>query len=186
MKPVHFPFSLVILSGFLMLSTAKATADGAAHLLNHEVRQLGSEESVNLREAYGGKVVLIVNTASKCAFTDQYEGLETLYARYREQGLVVLGFPSNDFGNQEPGTEKQIKDFCRLTYSVRFPMFAKTSVAEGQAEPLFEGLAQAAGRYPQWNFHKYLIDRDGRLVKDYLSWTAPQSASVVEAIERLL
>ena len=186
MKPIHFPFIVSILTCFLALSPVSAAPDGRGHLLDHEVRRLGSEESVNLRAAYAGKVVLIVNTASKCAFTDQYEGLEALYAQYREQGLVVLGFPSNDFGNQEPGTEQQIKDFCRLTYSVRFPMFAKTAVARGQAGPLFEGLAQAAGRYPEWNFHKYLIDREGRLVEDYLSWTAPQSEAVVEAIERLL
>ena len=104
--------------------------------LDFDVRRLGSDEIVNLKEAYGGKVVLIVNTASKCAFTGQYEGLEALYAKYRDRGLVVLGFPSNDFGGQEPGTEEQIKDFCRLTYSVKFPMFAKTEVKKGKADPL--------------------------------------------------
>jgi glutathione peroxidase len=141
---------------------------------------------VNLKEAYGGKVVLIVNTASKCAFTGQYEGLEELYARYRDRGLVVLGFPSNDFGGQEPGSEAQIKDFCRLTYSVKFPMFAKTEVKKGKADPLFTALAESAGRYPKWNFHKYLLDREGRVVDNYLSFTSPQSATIVDAVEKLL
>ncbi|MCB1801443.1 MAG: glutathione peroxidase [Gammaproteobacteria bacterium] len=171
-----------------LLSFASVHADttGDRHLLDHEVRRLGSDEVVNLKQAYAGKVVLIVNTASKCAFTGQYEGLEALYATYRDRGLVVLGFPSNDFGGQEPGSEQQIKDFCRLAYSVKFPMFAKTSVRKGSADPLFEGLAQAAGRYPKWNFHKYLIGRDGRLVDNFLSFTSPQSRTVVDAIERQL
>jgi glutathione peroxidase len=186
MKPVQFRVTVLTLLTFLGLGRAGAAPATGADLLDHQVRRLGSDELVNLRQAYGGKVVLIVNTASKCAFTGQYEGLEALYAKYRERGLVVLGFPSNDFGGQEPGTEKQIQDFCRLTYSVRFPMFAKTSVKKGQADPLFEGLAEAAGRYPKWNFHKYLLGRDGRLVNDFLSWTSPDSDSVVAAIERLL
>jgi glutathione peroxidase len=161
-------------------------ADPNRDLLDFDARRLGSDEIVNLQQAYGGKVVLIVNTASKCAFTGQYEGLEALYARYRDRGLVVLGFPSNDFGGQEPGTEAQIQDFCRLTYSVKFPMFAKTEVKKGKADPLFQALAEAAGRYPKWNFHKYLLDREGRLVDDYLSWTSPQSGTVTKAIEKLL
>ena len=155
-------------------------------MLNHDTRRLNSQETINLLETYGGRVVLIVNTASKCAFTGQYEGLETLYARYRDRGLVVLGFPSDDFGGQEPGTEEQIKDFCRLTYGVKFPMFAKTRVKKGQADPLFQALGEAAGRYPKWNFHKYLIARDGRLVDNFLSWTSPQSKTIVGAIEELL
>ena len=111
---------------------------------------------------------------------------EALYRKYRDQGLVVLGFPSNDFGAQEPGTEKQIQTFCRLTYGVAFPMFEKTGVREGSAGPLYETLARLSGDYPRWNFHKYLIDRNGRLVDDYLSFTSPQSKTVVDAIERLL
>ncbi|MGB5199660.1 MAG: glutathione peroxidase [Sedimenticolaceae bacterium] len=155
-------------------------------MLDFDARRLGSEETVNLEQAYLGKVILVVNTASRCAFTDQYEGLEALYAKYRDRGLVVLGFPSNDFGAQEPGTEAQIKDFCRLTYSVKFPMFAKTSVSKGKADPFFQGLGEAAGRYPKWNFHKYLLDRDGRLVDNFLSFTAPDSDSIVKAVEKLL
>lgn len=185
MKPVHFFFKSVALLAITGLLAVQG-ADNAGGLLDHEARRLGSDEVVNLKDEYAGKVVLIVNTASKCAFTGQYEGLEALYAKYKDRGLVVLGFPSNDFGGQEPGSEKQIQDFCRLTYSVRFPMFGKTQVKEGQADPLFRGLAEAAGRYPQWNFHKYLLDREGRMVDNYLSWTSPQSDAVIEAIERLL
>ena len=186
MKPVHFLITMTSIWTLIGLGNAQATPSKGQHLLDHEVRRLNSDESVNLKDAYAGKVVLVVNTASKCAFTNQYEGLEALHARYAARGLVVLGFPSNDFGNQEPGSEQQIQDFCRLTYSVKFPMFAKTSVKKGNADPLFTGLAEAAGRYPKWNFHKYLIDREGRLVDNYLSWTSPQSSSVVQAIEKLL
>jgi glutathione peroxidase len=186
MKPVQFQVNTLTLLAFFTFGPVQAATPTGQHLLDHDVRRLGSDEVVNLKTAYGGKVVLIVNTASKCAFTGQYEGLESLYKSYLERGLVVLGFPSNDFGGQEPGTEQQIQEFCRLTYSVKFPMFAKTSVKKGNADPLFSGLAEAAGRYPKWNFHKYLIDRDGRLVDDYLSWTSPQSSSVIQAIEKLL
>ncbi|MCP5415333.1 MAG: glutathione peroxidase [Chromatiaceae bacterium] len=186
MKPVHFLIKMVTLMTFFGFGSSAATPPAQGHLLDHEVRRLNSDEMVNLKEAYAGKVVLVVNTASKCAFTDQYEGLEALYARYRDRGLVVLGFPSNDFGNQEPGSEQQIRDFCRLTYSVKFPMFAKTSVRKGSADPLFEGLANAAGRYPKWNFHKYLIDREGRMVDNFLSFTAPESGTLIKAIEKTL
>ena len=155
-------------------------------LLDFDVRRLGSDATLNLKAAYAGKVILNVNTARQCALTGQYEGLEALYAKYRDRGLVVLGFPSNDFGGQEPGTETQIRDFCRLTYSIKFPMFAKTQVRKGKADPLFQALAEAAGRYPKWNFHKYLIGRDGRLVDNYLSFTSPQSETIVNAVEELL
>ena len=182
MKPGQISVK-VIVTLLVMHGWVGAAASQSDHLLNHEVRRLNSVETVNLQAAYGGKVVLVVNTASKCAFTGQYEGLEALYARYRDRGLVVLGFPSNDFGGQEPGSEQQIRDFCRLTYSVRFPMFAKTRVSEGKADALFTRLAESAGRYPMWNFHKYLIGRDGRLVGDYPSVTAPQSDTLISAIE---
>lgn len=130
--------------------------------------------------------MLVVNTASRCAFTDQYEGLEKLYSRYRERGLVVIGFPSNDFGNQEPGSEGSIKEFCRLTYGVRFPMYAKSRVSGDNADPFYRALAQAAGTPPRWNFHKYLIDRDGRLAGSYNSFVAPESDRLIDAIEGLL
>lgn len=184
MKSVHFQIKMLTL--LTIFGFGPVHGEPRTDLLDVEVRRLGSDEVVNLRQEYGGKVVLIVNTASKCAFTGQYEGLEALYANYRDQGLVVLGFPSNDFGNQEPGTEAQIQDFCRLTYSIKFPMFAKTQVKKGIADPLFTALGETAGRYPKWNFHKYLIDRDGRLVDNYLSFTSPQSRTIVKAVEELL
>lgn len=184
MKPVHFPIKMLTL--LTIFGFGPVHSEPQRDLLDLDVRPLGGQEMVNLKQAYRGKVVLIVNTASKCAFTGQYEGLEALYAKYRDRGLIVLGFPSNDFGGQEPGTEAQIKDFCRLTYSVKFPMFAKTQVKKGKADPLFEALGEAAGRYPRWNFHKYLIGRDGRLVDNYLSFTSPRSRTIVSAVEELL
>jgi glutathione peroxidase len=154
--------------------------------LDIEVRTLNDQRLVRLSDEYNGKVILIVNTASKCAFTGQYEGLEALYEKHREDGLVVLGFPSNDFGNQEPGTEKQIQDFCRSTYGVRFPMFEKSQVTKKNADPLFRELGEAAGEYPKWNFHKYLIDREGMLVGSYGSFTSPESGKLTKKVESLL
>jgi len=179
-------FTLWLTSGVLSPVFAGESTAACSDLLDHEVRKLGSEQRVNLCEEYAGKVVLVVNTASKCAYTPQYEGLEALHEKYRDRGLVVLGFPSNDFGAQEPGTEKQIQDFCRLTYSVKFPMFAKTRVSEANADALYQGLGTAAGRYPRWNFHKYLLDREGKLVADFSSATKPESETLIRAIEALL
>ena len=168
--------------------SAGATADPAPcpPLLDLTVRRLAGDESVNLCEAYRGKVILVVNTASKCGFTPQYEGLEALYRKYRDRGLVVLGFPSNDFMKQEPGSEEEIQKFCRLTYSVEFPMFEKVSVTKGSAAPLFERLAAAGAPYPKWNFYKYLIDREGHLVDYYVSFTSPEGGKIEKAIEALL
>ena len=154
--------------------------------LDFEVRKLASDEKVRLCDEYRGKVVLVVNTASKCAFTGQYEGLEKLYADYKDKGLVVLGFPSNDFGGQEPGSEEKIQEFCRLTYSVRFPMFEKMHAKKDVADPLYRKLGEMSGSYPRWNFHKYLIDKNGNLAGSYSSFTKPQSGKLVRAIEKLL
>ena len=162
------------------------TVDGCPVTLNHTVKKLNDNQSVNLCHEYAGKVLLIVNTASKCAFTDQYDGLEKLYATYKDRGFAVLGFPSNDFGNQEPGTEKQVQDFCRLTYGVKFPMFSKTHVRKENADPVFRTLGDLTNRYPKWNFYKYLLDQNGNIVDSYASVTSPMSASIVDQIERLL
>ncbi len=173
--------------GLAAISTGVTADDNACPpLLDLEVRRLASDETVNLCEAYRGKVILVVNTASKCGFTPQYEGLEALYRKYGDRGLVVIGFPSNDFMNQEPGSESEIAKFCRLTYSVEFPMFEKVSVKKGTAAPIFERLAAAGAAYPKWNFYKYLIDRDGHLVDYYSSITSPDSSKLVSAIEKLL
>lgn len=164
---------------------AVEAADRPMVNLDVDVRTLNEDKQINLKEVYGGKVILIVNTASKCGFTGQYEGLEAMYAEYKEQGLVVLGFPSNDF-KQEQGSEKQIQEFCRLTYGVQFPMFKKTSVKKGSADLLYQRLGDASGKYPRWNFHKYLIDRDGRLVGSYGSMVKPDKGKLFKAIKALL
>ena len=135
---------------------------------------------------YAGKVVLVVNTASQCGYTPQYEGLEALYRKYKARGLVVLGFPSNDFGGQEPGSNQEIASFCVNQYAVEFPMFGKSSVRGAQANPLFAELARASGAEPRWNFHKYLVDRSGRRVMSFDTKVAPGDPKLVAAIEQLL
>jgi glutathione peroxidase len=135
---------------------------------------------------YAGKVVLVVNTASYCGYTSQYQGLEALYAKYSGRGLVVLGFPSNDFGKQEPGNSKEIADFCYNTYGVKFPMFAKSSVHGPDANPLHANLAKITGHEPKWNFTKYLIDRSGNVVEYFPSKVTPDDAQLVGKIEQAL
>jgi glutathione peroxidase len=132
---------------------------------------------------YAGKVVLVVNTASECGYTPQYEGLEVLYRKYRARGFVVLGFPSNDFGGQEPGANAQIAAFCVNQYAIDFPMFAKTELKKN---PLYADLAKASGAAPRWNFHKYLIDRSGRQVLSFDTRVAPDDPKLLDALERLL
>lgn len=134
---------------------------------------------------HAGKVVLVVNTASECGYTPQYKGLQALHDRYKAKGLVILGFPSNDFGKQEPGGNKDIAQFCDRTYGIKFEMFGKTSVAPG-ASPFFDALAQASGERPKWNFSKYLIARDGKTVAFFPSKVDPESREFVAAVERLL
>ena len=170
---------------FLFVFVATAAANNS-DLLDRDFRRLASEETVNLKDDYEGNVVLVVNTASKCGNTPQYEGLEKLYREYGDEGFVVLGFPSNDFFGQEPGTEEEIREFCRLTYGVRFPMFEKVTVKKGAAHPFFDQLAAAAGTYPTWNFHKYLIGRDGQLIAEFSPRTNPYDDALVASIEGAL
>ncbi|MEW6445603.1 MAG: glutathione peroxidase [Pseudomonadota bacterium] len=178
-------FRLLSLLGLGLWPLASCPAD--ANMLDFSLRTLAEEQTVNLRETYGGKVVLIVNVASKCGFTGQYEGLEDLYRRYRDRGFVVLGFPSNDFANQEPGSEKDIQAFCRNTYGVEFPMFEKIHVTGEQAHPLFRALAaHPNGARPKWNFYKYLLDREGRLVESWGSVSGPDNSGLIRRIEALL
>jgi glutathione peroxidase len=169
--------------GPLILMSISLTTANAADLLDQDFRRLAGDEVVNLADAYSGKVILVVNTASKCGNTPQYEGLEALYQEYAEQGLVVLGFPSNDFFGQEPGTEEEIQEFCRLTYSVKFPMFEKVVVKEGSAHPFYQQLATEAGTYPTWNFHKYLIGRNGKLIAEFSPRTQPDDAALLDSIK---
>jgi glutathione peroxidase len=135
---------------------------------------------------YQGKVILVVNTASECGYTPQYEGLEKLYRRYKDRGLVVLGFPSNDFGGQEPGSNKEIASFCQANYGVSFPMFSKSSVARGEVNPFYARLAKATGTAPGWNFHKYLVDRSGTRAQSFATQVEPSNQKLVREIERLL
>lgn len=155
-------------------------------LLDQEFRRLASDEVINLGDEYQDKVLLIVNTASKCGNTPQYDGLEKLYRDYGDKGLVVLGFPSNDFFGQEPGTEEEIQEFCRLTYKVKFPMFEKITVKKGDAHPFYDQLAAAAGTYPTWNFHKYLVGRDGKVIREFSPRTQPYDEKLVAEIEAAL
>ena len=135
---------------------------------------------------YEGKVVLVVNTASKCFYTPQYEGLEKLHKRFAARGLVVLGFPSNDFGGQEPGSNKEIAEFCQVNYGVSFPMFNKSPVKGATAIPLYAMLAERTGKQPGWNFHKYLIDRRGEKVQSFESGVSPDDRRFLREVERLL
>jgi glutathione peroxidase len=165
-------------------TTAQGTSAPCPPLLNVTLPRLQDEKPQSLCQ-YSGQVLLVVNTASHCGFTGQYKGLEDLYARYRQRGLVVLGFPSNDFA-QEKGSNQEIAEFCENTFGVRFPMFAASSVRGEQANPLFRQLIAQGATAPKWNFYKYLVGRDGRLVESYSSMTSPDSRSLVAAIERHL
>jgi glutathione peroxidase len=144
--------------------------------------QTGKPESLCQFE---GKVLLVVNTASYCGYTHQYEGLEAMYRKYRDRGLVVVGFPSNDF-EQEPGSNQEIAQFCRLTYGVEFPMYEKGSVTDLGSNPLIADLAARTGAAPKWNFHKYVIDRNGQPVASFASRVEPTDPRLVELVERLL
>ncbi|MHB8911580.1 MAG: glutathione peroxidase [Lysobacter sp.] len=180
------PLISLVLAGLLggLLTTAGGAV--AAGLLDYSFRPLAGKTPVHLSQAYAGNVVLVVNTASKCGFTPQFEALEAMHAKYKGQGFAVLGFPSGDFKAQEFDDEKQIQEFCTLTYGVKFPMFEKVHVIGEQATPLYRGLSQAAGMAPKWNFHKYLIGRDGQLLASYGSTTKPDDAAVIAAIEQAL
>lgn len=172
-----------------ILATAICFAHGAfaaqcSPLLAHRVDNIVGDKE-DLCE-YAGKVVLVVNTASYCGFTPQYKGLQALNGRYKSRGLVILGFPSNDFGHQEPGTNQEIADFCDRTYAVKFPMFAKTSVKASGGSPLFDGLAKATGERPSWNFHKYLIARDGARVVSFGTKVEPDSPAFIAKVEEFL
>lgn len=164
---------------------ANAPTRACPTLLQASFPRLQDETEQSLCQ-FAGQVILVVNTASYCGFTGQYDGLERLYERYKSQGFVVLGFPSNDFGQQEPDSNKKIADFCRNTYAVKFPMFAKSSVRGSDTNPLFKQLTRLTGEAPGWNFHKYLISRDGRQVLSFGSQITPESMTLTQAIEKFL
>jgi glutathione peroxidase len=185
MKSTLHGFGAAILALIVASFPGAAMADCPA-VLDFTKRRLAAPESVRLCDAYAGQVLLIVNTASRCGFTPQFEALEALHQRLQGRGFAVLGFPSNDFWGQDPGSEEEIAEFCRMTYGVKFPMFEKTHAAEAKADPLYQALATAAGEYPQWNFHKYLIDRSGKVVGSFGSRTRPDDPALLERIEALL
>ena len=165
-------------------STNAGTARSCPALLQHEFLRLQDEKPQSLCQ-FSGKVVVVVNTASFCGFTSQYKGLEALHARYKDRGLVVLGFPSNDF-SQEKGNNQEIAAFCESTFGVKFPMFAKSSVSGKTASPLYQQLATRSGTSVSWNFHKYVVSRDGQAVSSFMSSTDPLSPVFVQEIERQL
>ena len=171
---------------FLFLTTLASAPAAAAcpPLLAHTLSSL-TDRATPLCQ-FQGKVLLVVNTASQCGYTPQYEGLEALYRRYREKGLVVLGFPANDFGGQEPGSNSDIAKFCEVNYGVSFPMFAKSAVRAGNANPFYAALGVKTGERPQWNFHKYLVDRSGRRVQSFDTRVDPADPRLAAAIEKLL
>jgi glutathione peroxidase len=168
-----------------LAQTQVATAGACPALLDREFSRLQTGKPESLCQ-YRGKVLLIVNTASYCGYTHQYEGLEALYRKYKARGLVVLGFPSNDFGAQEPGNNKEIAEFCRLTYGVEFPMFEKSSVTSLRTNPLYADLLARTGQAPKWNFHKYLIDRDGNPAGTFASAVEPDDRALTALLEKLL
>ena len=172
---------------FALLSVVMITPlQAKPALLDQNFRPLAGKVAVNLQKQYGGKVLLVVNTASKCGFTPQYDGLEALHTQLKGRGFAVLGFPSNDFMGQEPGSEKDIKEFCRLTYGVKFPMFEKVSVVGDKATPFYKSLTEITGVAPGWNFHKYLIDRNGNVVANFGSRVKPNDPEMLAQIEKLL
>lgn len=179
-------FSAPLWAAVALSPTAAAAA--CPDLLKHSLPRLQDEQPVDLCR-YAGQVLLVVNTASQCGFTPQYQALEALHRQYGPRGLVVLGFPSNDFGRQEPGTNAQVADFCQNQFDVRFPMFAK-SVVRGNAgadrNPLYAALAARTGEAPGWNFHKYLVSADGQRVVSVASAVSPQDPGLVAAIEKML
>ena len=145
----------------------------------------GIDGKPNNLEAYRGKVLLVVNVASKCGFTPQYEGLEALYRKYKDRGLVILAFPSNDFMWQEPGSNDEIAAFCKRTYGVSFPLLAKVSVRGGAQHPVYGFLTNAKGKVT-WNFNKFLVGKDGKVIEKYGSTVKPDDAAFVAAIEKSL
>ena len=181
--------TLVLLCAASPLLTARAAPAGAvepAAVLDHDYRRLAQRGTVNLARAHAGQVLLVVNTASKCGFTPQYEGLEALHQALAPRGFAVIGFPSNDFKEQEPEGEQEIAQFCTLTYGVRFPMYEKVHVTGPEATGLYRQLAAATGVAPGWNFHKYVIGRDGTVRAQFPSRVGPDAPQLRAAIEQAL
>ncbi|MGR5065261.1 glutathione peroxidase [Photobacterium sp. DNB22_13_2] len=172
----------------VILASAQAKAETPAECgdwMNYQLNKLNSTESVQLCEQFAGQVLVVVNTASQCGFTPQYEQLETVYQQYKDQGFSVIGFPSNDF-NQDRGSEENTAKVCYLDYGVTFPMMERTHVKGEKANPVFQELSNQSGISPKWNFYKYIIDRKGNVVAVFSSRTNPTDLAMVDAIEKAL
>ena len=176
---------LIVLCVAARLGPTAAMANECPDLLKFMKRKLNSQETVNLCEEFKGKTLLIVNTASYCGFTPQFEGLEALYSDYKDQDFAVLGFPSHDF-NQEDQDEGKTAELCELTYGVNFPMFEAVTVRGDDADPLYRKLAEQSGTAPKWNFYKYLVNKSGDVVDSYSSFTKPEDEDFRADIEKAL
>lgn len=173
-------FGLIFFGG----ASAQAASKDCPALLDHRFNSLqGKPQDLC---AYRGKVILVVNTASYCGYTEQYKGLQALHDKYRDQGLVVVGFPANNFGKQEPGSNAEVADFCERTYKVKFPMMEKTSVVGAEANAFYLALSKATSEQPKWNFHKYLISADAKRVKSFASNVTPDSTPFQDAVVEAL
>ena len=182
MRPAKYT-ALVCLLGMFFTGAASASKD-CPTLLDHQVKKLHSSESVDLCEEFAGKPMLIVNTASHCGFTPQFEGLEALHKKYEDSGLAVVGFSSNSF-NQEAGAEEKAAEVCYINYGVTFTMIAPIPVTGSDAHPMFKELARQSAK-PKWNFNKYVVDSSGNVVRHFNSGTRPDSPVLIESIESVL
>lgn len=182
MKSIFNP--LVTLFGIALAGLSSVSMAACPDYMKGEYRKLHSKDSVNICELMENKTVLVVNTASHCGFTSQFKGLEDLHKKYKDKGLVIVGFASDDF-KQEDADEEKAAEICYLNYGVTFTMLSPTHVTGKEANPLFKELAEQA-QEPKWNFNKYLLDKDGQLVEYFGSLTKPDSAKLAEAIERQL
>jgi glutathione peroxidase len=174
----------IVLCAMLAAQIVSADIMSLQSIPMHDIN--GKETSL---KAYAGKVVLLVNVASKCGFTPQYKGLEALYEKYKDQGLVIVGVPSNDFGAQEPGSPDEIKSFCKLNYGVTFPLMTKVHVKGPEKDPLYVALTGKDSPFPgevKWNFGKFIIDREGKLVHRFDSKVTPESPELIQAIQAAL
>lgn len=182
-----FIVSFFICLSYIMfeLSIKKNISEGNAY--NFSFKKLSDGKPLSL-EDFKGKVILVVNTASKCGFTSQYEALESLYQKYKDRGLVILGIPSGDFGGQELKSDDEVQQFCKINYGVTFPLTSKEHVSGSQAHPFYVWARKVFGFFgvPNWNFHKYLIDQKGNLVDYFYSTTSPKSKKIINKIEALL
>ncbi|GAM57017.1 glutathione peroxidase [Vibrio ishigakensis] len=175
----------LILTITLLTAGFSGGAFACADILKVSQQKLNSTESIDFCQAFEGKTLLVVNTASQCGFTPQYKQLEALYQKYKQQGLVVVGFPSNDF-NQDRGGEENTAKVCYLDYGVTFPMVARTSIKGKNANPVFSKIAKQSGVSPRWNFYKFLIDKDGEVVATFPSSVSPTSGTLTDVIEQHL